>query len=282
MKYRNTAVPEMLMDYIVSQKNSNESKYKIDDIAIREFVGDCWAMLSEAERQNYRNQLENPDIKASPPTVDKLAFDLNRGLQSAHDEASKNKSDIDTELKLQSDNFKYLNLSNSALEKDKGIFQGNLLEASLSANPTLVRHIGSIAVPLATFPSMEQLGRAELDKEKFVNATCSILEGMLQDQTKGKTILDERGILSANVSAAVAIYVDKNFDTVKDLTKEEQKKLGEDLKKEYLKLGKAPSLGKILDKFSNETKPQTLSVSDRIKNMFRRQGPTSAVAALAS
>lgn len=239
-----TSVPEVFMAHLAASKLENKSNYQIDDIDVREFAGECWKLLSPEERKHYRNQLDNPEIDPSGPSIKKLAFDLNRGLQSAYDEASKNKSDINDELDAQVSNFKYLNLSNSDLHKKDNL--------GLFANADFQNRVpfkdkdllpATIESALATFPSAERLGYVEEgDKDKFVNATAAILEGVsMTKDNKGNrandnTITPNMGALDGHLTSAVAIYVDKNFKDLQDLTKDEQIAIGEAFKEEYKKL----------------------------------------------
>lgn len=229
-----SAVPELFMAYLAASKSENNSNYKIDDIDVREFTGECWKLLSPEERKHYREQLEAPEKVLSDPSIKKLAFDLNRGLQSAYNEASKNKSDINDELDAQVTNFKYVNLSNSDLHKDKnlGFFANEPLQNrdSFKDQPLLAI---SMETALSTFPPAKRLGYIEEDKTNFIDATAAILEGVTNSQNG--SIL-KNGALDATLTASVAAYVDKNFKDLQDLSKEEQAKIGEAFKEEYKKL----------------------------------------------
>lgn len=84
-------------------------------------------MLSDAEKVHYQQQIDNPRLEDTPefkgPKLSKLAFDLNRSLNSGYGQSDKTNEDIEQKLTEQLTNFKYLNLSNSAIEKNQGIFQ---------------------------------------------------------------------------------------------------------------------------------------------------------------
>ncbi|MCT4635694.1 MAG: hypothetical protein N4A31_05600 [Rickettsiales bacterium] len=228
-----SSVPETFMAHLAAEKANNKSNYQIDDVDVREFVGECWKLLSPEERKHYRDQLDNPELTlSSGPTIKKLAFDLNRGLMSAYNEASKNKTDIYDELDAQVTNFKYVNLSNSDLEKDKklGLFTNKPFQNrdEFKDQPLLAI---SMETALSTFPSIERLGYTEAEKSKFIDSTAAILTGLTKDQT----ILN-RGSLDPTLTSSVAAYVDKNFKDLQDLSKEEQVAIGNAFKQEYKKL----------------------------------------------
>lgn len=229
-----SSVPEKFMEHLASSKLENNSNYKIDDIDVREFTGECWKLLSSDERKHYREQLENPEIAPSDPNIKKLAFDLNRGLQSAYNETSKNNSHIEDELSAQVTNFKYVNLSNSDLHKDQklGLFANEPFQNrdEFKDQPLLAI---SMETSLSTFPSIERLGHNSEDKDKFIDTTAEILKGVTSE--KNGSILN-RGSLDATLTASVAAYVDKNFKDLKKLTKEDQKSIGETFKKKYQKV----------------------------------------------
>lgn len=227
------SVPEAFMEHLAAEGANNKSNYKIDDIDVREFVGECWKLLSPEERKHYRDQLYNPEnTLSSGPTIKKLAFDLNRGLQSAYNESSKYKSDIYEELDAQITNFKYVNLSNSDLEKDKnlGLFANQpFSQRDEFKDPPLLAIF--IETALSTFPSIERMGHKKEDKDKFIDTTAAILAGLTNDQT-----ILYRGALDSTLTTSIAVYVDKNFKELQNLSKEEQIAIGEAFKEEYKKL----------------------------------------------
>jgi hypothetical protein len=247
--------PQEFLAHIAAAKVDNKSNYLIGVEKIQEFARQCWAMLSDGEKAHYQRQIDNPREKLDNPQLSKFAFDINRALQSGYNQSVKHGSIIDIELANQVRNFKYLNLSNSALVQGAGIFQ----DPSFMEN-NFGRATGGILTALATFPSMEQLGYQGQDKAKFIEITAKILKEMVSGENN---LLDKKlGVLSPNITAAVAIYVGENFSAFKDKTPQEIGSISQDLKAKCASLKASPSLEKVLDKLNGVPK---LSKLEKIK-----------------
>lgn len=238
--------PDFLLAHIAAHKNLNNSNYKIDNNKIKDLASKCWDMFSEKEKEHFLEQINNPENKFEKPLLSKLAFDLNRALQSSYDESIKKKTNIDVEISNQVRNFKYLNLSNSTLAKDQGVFQD-----SRFTNQNFGMSTGAILTALATFPSIEQLGYKEENKEKFIEITSTILKEMISQDSK---ILDKHGILNPRITAAVAIYVGENFTNLKNKEDKDIAIIASNFKSICSTLKQNPSLEEILEKLNEPTK----------------------------
>lgn len=262
--------PEFLLAHIAAQKATNKSNYSIDDAKVQEFVGKCWNMLSDSEKAHYQQQIDNPRLEESRefkgPKLSKLAFDLNRGLNSGYGQSDKTNEDIEQKLTEQLTNFKYLNLSNSALEKNQGIFQDATTMDILERNNIQGMAAANVLTALATFPSMEQLGYQANEKDKFIAISAKLLGEMA---TGEKNFINHYGALDSNITAAVAIYVGENFDTLKNKSDNEIDSLAKDLKQKCSVLEGKPELNSTLNKLNgvepNLNKAAPKSKAEKLK-----------------
>jgi hypothetical protein len=267
--------PELLLAHIAAKKAMNKSNYNIEDAKIQEFVDKCWNMLSDAEKEHYQQQIDNPRLEESPkfqgPKLSKLAFDLNRGLNSGYEQSDKTTEDIDQKLKEQLTNFKYLNLSNSALEKNQGIFQNGTIMDILENHNVKGIASASVLTALATFPSMEQLGYKADEKDKFIAISAKLLGEMANGE---KNFIDKHGALDPNVTAAIAIYVGENFHNLKNKAEDEIDSLAKDLKQKCSSLEGKPILEDILNKLNGiepkSNKTESKSKSEKLKETMMK------------